>query len=190
MMQPVDKLTPLQSPTELDEFYNTGDPWGYDDNADDEMRADMVLANLPERKLDRVLDIGCGNGFLTARLPGREVVGIDVSEKALSWARQRCTGPRFHFQCLSILELDTAKLGRFDLVVMTGVAYPQYIGGALSLIQIKLADLLNPRGWFLHAHIAEWFSGGFPFILVDRHLYPYRDHWHLLETYVNDTRLS
>jgi SAM-dependent methyltransferase len=174
----------LQSAEELDSFYVQPDPWAYDDTPDDATRARMALACLPAKDFGRVLDIGCGNGFLTARLPGREVVGIDISEKALHWARQRCSEPRFSFERIGVLELDAARLGQFDLIVMTGVAYPQYIGAAMSLVQIGIDGLLKPGGWLVHAHIAEWFSGGFPYLLVDRHIYPYRDRWHLLESYV------
>jgi SAM-dependent methyltransferase len=36
-----------------------------------------------------VLDLGCGDGRLTAELRGRSVVCADVSEVALAWARGR-----------------------------------------------------------------------------------------------------
>jgi SAM-dependent methyltransferase len=174
----------IQPIEELDSFYDKPDPWGYDEHPDDALRTDMVLAHLPDIPFRRVLDIGCGNGFLTARLPGKEVVGVDISEKALGWARKRCRGRRYSFIRSGLLELDADQLGQFDLVVMTGVAYPQYIGSALALAQIRIDSVLEPGGWLLHVHITDWFKGSFPYALVDRHLYPYRDRWHLLETYV------
>lgn len=174
----------MQTSEELDAFYSIPDPWKYETTADDRMRLEMIFAHLPEKRFRRVLDIGCGNGFVTAELPGEEIVGVDVSENALKWARQRCFGSRFKFYKQGVLELAADQLGEFDLVVMTGVAYPQYIGDALSLLQLKIDAVLRNGGSLLHVHIADWFKGGFPYILLDRHLYPYRDRWHLLESYV------
>jgi O-antigen biosynthesis protein len=41
------------------------------------------------RKARRVLDVGCGTGYGSAMVAARvgEVVGIDVSEEAVTWAR-------------------------------------------------------------------------------------------------------
>ncbi|HEX3528254.1 MAG TPA: class I SAM-dependent methyltransferase [Thermoanaerobaculia bacterium] len=46
----------------------------------------------------RVLDLGCGTGYGSARLAAAgaaSVVGLDADEKSLAYARRRFSGPRF-----------------------------------------------------------------------------------------------
>jgi SAM-dependent methyltransferase len=121
----------LQTSDELDTFYRVADPWGYFSHADDARRRDELLAILPRRDWGRVLDIGCGNGFITLTLPGREIVGVDFSTQAIRWAREEAAKQahqgRFRFEVGSLLDPGLAKLGHFDLVVLTGVLYEQYV---------------------------------------------------------------
>jgi 2-polyprenyl-3-methyl-5-hydroxy-6-metoxy-1,4-benzoquinol methylase len=173
----------LQDKGELEDFYSSSDPWSYDTTTDDHARIEMLISELPKRPFERVLDIGCGNGFLTSQLPGKEIVGIDVSEKALGWARKRCQESRYSFYRTGIFELSADKLGTFDLIVVTGVLYPQYIGHALELARIKINEVLRPSGMLVHAHIFGWFKGGFRYDNISTHVYKYREYHHLLETY-------
>ena len=50
-----------------------------------------VLSNLP-RKSGRILDVGCGDGFLAYLLTqrGTEVVGIDISSYRIKYAHEKC----------------------------------------------------------------------------------------------------
>jgi SAM-dependent methyltransferase len=66
----------------------------------------------------RVLDAGCGSGYGAAELAreAREVVGIDISEEAIDYARERYHGQRVQFERASCLEIPAAD-GAFDLVV-------------------------------------------------------------------------
>jgi SAM-dependent methyltransferase len=80
-----------------------------------------VIANRLSHYLDfsSVLDMGCGNGFMIARLAqlGRSVVGIDRSIHALDWA------PQDLIPHISIADLTKPlRLGRFDLLICVEVA--------------------------------------------------------------------
>lgn len=67
----------------------SGRDWpGFEEELD-EVRA--LLEGLPPA---RVLDIGCGTGFMTRHLRG-EVVGLDQSEETLEIARRRVAGAAF-----------------------------------------------------------------------------------------------
>ncbi|MGO4319893.1 class I SAM-dependent methyltransferase, partial [Agrobacterium sp. MCAB5] len=134
-------------------FYTSSDPWNYDKTPDDQTRIEMLLSELPKQSYERVLDIGCGNGFLTAHLPGKEIIGVDVSEKALNWAQKRCSDSRYSFRQAGIFDLHPEQLGTFDLIVITGVLYPQYIGNALELTRLRIDSILRPSGILMHAHI-------------------------------------
>lgn len=178
----------IQKSSELDAFYDRADPWGYIGNPDDERRRLELLSALPRRKFARCLDIGCGNGFVTGSLPGDRVVGIDISPKAIQWAQQisaeQGSADRIEFKCLSLLDPAISGLGKFDLIVVTGVLYEQYIGKAKSLVRIVIDEMLEDGGVIASCHIREWDHIRFPYTLLDRLLYPYRGYTHHLEVLV------
>jgi SAM-dependent methyltransferase len=102
---------------------------------------------LPARA--RIADIGCGSGEITARLaaryPDAELVGVDILESSVAYARRRyaALAPRVRFEQGDAFELafDAAQ---FDLVVcrhMTqAVPEPQKV---LS----ELHRICRPGGW-------------------------------------------
>ena len=52
----------------------------------------LLLALLAPRPDARLLDVGCGTGWFTrrfARLPGLDVVGADINDESLTFARRR-----------------------------------------------------------------------------------------------------
>lgn len=177
----------LQSVAELDAFYAKADPWGYQHHPDDRRRQAELLGLLPERHYGRVLDIGCGDGFVTFSLPGDEVTGVDISPRAIGLARAaaagRQGGGRFRFLAASLFDLDLLHLGQFDLVVVTGVLYPQYIGNAVSVARLRIDGLLVAGGILATCHIREWNPPRFPYTRLDAALYPYRERTHQLEIY-------
>ena len=89
----------------------------------------------------RALDLGCGDGRLTAELPAREVVGADVSRVALERARRRAPG-------LAWVELDPEQPlpfadGAFDLVLCAEtLEHVRDVQGLLS----EVRRVLRPRG--------------------------------------------
>jgi 2-polyprenyl-3-methyl-5-hydroxy-6-metoxy-1,4-benzoquinol methylase len=180
-------VSPVQRKDELEELYSSEDPWDYDTTPDDARRVARLLAHLPRQDYARTLDIGCGNGFLTVRLPGEHVHGIDVSERAVGWARARARreAPRRRvlFDATSLFELSPAQLGVFDLVVVTGVLYPQYVGGGTSVVTELLSALLHPGGILVSVHIDAWCRYRPPFTLLSASIDPYREHFHRLEVF-------
>ena len=79
-----------------------------------------VLERLDARDGERILDIGCGTGRLTAeiasRVPGTRVVGVDRSRTMLAEARRRASG-------LTLGQADATRLPlrdrTFDAVFST-----------------------------------------------------------------------
>ena len=71
----------------------------------------------------RVLDVGCGNGFLLGHFlkKGCTVVGIDLSEQGVALARR--TYPKGRFELLSADDkiLDVLGEAPFDIVISTEV---------------------------------------------------------------------
>ena len=62
-----------------------------------------------------VLEIGCGSGELLKRIRAKRKVGIDLSEKQVSRAREACPEGEFHVQAAEELSLEE----RFDVVVIS-----------------------------------------------------------------------
>lgn len=174
----------LQPIDELEDFYKKRDPWNYEDTADDAKRKAMLLSVLPERRFIKVLDIGCGDGFVTESLPGEEITGIDVSDNAIRHAREKNIR---HIQFLRHSLFDLPALGwgqEFDLIIITGVLYPQYIGDSELLVYTIVDDLLKPGGCLISCHIDDWYRARFPYITTHREYYAYREYFHLLEVYI------
>jgi len=74
------------SAIELERYYTQPELWEmerYEGNADQRMRA-QGIAEMVDPEVDSVLDVGCGNGFVTRRLKARKlVVGLDPSQEAV-----------------------------------------------------------------------------------------------------------
>ncbi|MCM2268904.1 MAG: methyltransferase domain-containing protein [Thermoanaerobaculia bacterium] len=94
----------------------------------------------------RVLDFGCGSGYGSAQLArvAASVVGIDVAERALDWARSLHRAPNLRFERRSDLGRDLAA-GSFDLV--TCFEMIEHVDGETQRETIRnLARLLAPGG--------------------------------------------
>jgi SAM-dependent methyltransferase len=172
----------MQSKEELEDWYSQPDPWDYFANPDDKARKEKILSSIPHSDYENVLDIGCGNGFITNDLPGRHVFGLDVSEKIVRWANEHAQ-PNTRYICGSLFDLSDLNLPPMDLIVITGVLYPQYIGAGRRLVYVLIDDLLKPGGVLVCSHIFDWYSSRFPYLTLSREYFPYREYSQVLEVY-------
>jgi cyclopropane fatty-acyl-phospholipid synthase-like methyltransferase len=64
----------------------------------------------------RVLDLGCGNGVPATRALAEQnsVLGVDISEQQIAWARRNVPATEFHVADVAALEMDTES---FDAIV-------------------------------------------------------------------------
>jgi trans-aconitate methyltransferase len=81
-----------------------------------------LLARLPLRGDEQILDVGCGDGRLTAKLaravPRGSVLGVDAAPEMIAFARERfpeSSWPNLRFEVRDAGEVGA--LGPFDLVV-------------------------------------------------------------------------
>jgi trans-aconitate 2-methyltransferase len=119
-----------------------------DRNALQQWLADSHLAQLRLDGTERVLDIGCGDGKVTAeiarRLPSGSVLGIDPSSRMVAFARAHFAGPGT--PNLAFALGDAAVLpyrSEFDLVVsFNALHWVRDQGAALRGIH----DALRPTG--------------------------------------------
>jgi SAM-dependent methyltransferase len=121
----------------------------------------------PARQDIRILDAGCGTGVGTEYLillnPQAEIVGIDLSEKALEIAQERCRRsgvaakhqPNISFHHLNLEGADQLA-GEFDLINCVGVLH--HLPNPVRGIQ-ALARKLAPGGFlhiFVYAELGRW----------------------------------
>lgn len=87
-----------------------------------------LLPPLPQARPGRALDLGCGNGWISAWLAARgwQVVGIDPSASGIERARASHPGVRFEALSATTDLLERLGMEPFDLVVSTEVVEHLY----------------------------------------------------------------
>jgi trans-aconitate 2-methyltransferase len=123
------------------------DPAQYDVYADERSRPfHELLARVPARQPRQVVDLGCGNGTLTAvlaqRWPLASVLGIDSSAEMLAQAASRELPGRLAFQLRTIEEWQPAQ----PVDVLVSNAALQWLPGHAELLP-RLVGWLTPGGW-------------------------------------------
>lgn len=70
----------------LERYYKQAELWHLDryEGSDGERLRARVIASFIDREVESILDVGCGNGFVTRHLQGNRVVGLDPSKEALA----------------------------------------------------------------------------------------------------------
>ena len=146
------------------------DAFSYGSDPYERARQDAVATAAAERPVRHVLELGCGEGFLTERLASccSRVTAVDISPTALARARgrlarhggQAAAGDRVAFVEANIRSWAPPSAG-FDLIVASDVL--NYLGEryqGLPLVQEpefllwleRLAGWLAPDGRLLLAH--------------------------------------
>lgn len=122
-------------------LYWIRDPWDLDSERQ-RMRFREINRLIEENfgHVGRILEIGCGEGHQSQELLGvcDELVGTDVSAKAVRRARTRC--PQATFLVGDVFGGMTPQSGRFDLVLACEVLYyVRDVPGALARLS-ELGD--------------------------------------------------
>jgi 2-polyprenyl-6-hydroxyphenyl methylase/3-demethylubiquinone-9 3-methyltransferase len=95
----------------------------------------------------RILDVGCGGGILTESLAksGAEVVGIDLSEKAITVAKMHAEeqGLTIKYEFISVEDFALEYAGEFDIVSCMELL--EHVPDPSSIIS-ACAKLLKPQG--------------------------------------------
>jgi serine/threonine protein kinase/SAM-dependent methyltransferase len=112
-----------------------------------------LVESLPSFKktYPRAIDIGCGTGsnaiWLANQCGFRDVVGIDISPKAIVRAQARARDARaeVELQCVDIFDLPVSLAGAFDFLVDVQTFHAIYHLDAARLVR-SMASLLRNRG--------------------------------------------
>lgn len=156
----------MQSKSELEAWYERVDPWGYETNPEDAKRKARILSLIPAKQYQRALDIGCGEGFITRDLPASIIEGVEKSDLAAARLPS------------NIIRVQ-APTGKYDLIVGTGILYPQYDFQLFTKWVIEHAS-----GIVLLSNIKSWEINMLPVgKQVYEEEYPYREFTQKLRIY-------
>ena len=150
--EPQDSLTPGY----FEHVYKRqSDPWGFETSDYERNKYAVTLASLPRERYDRGLEVGCSIGVLTESLAGRtdSLLGLDVSDRALSRARERLQDqPHVEFACMRVP--DAMPDDVYDLIVVSEVAY-YWSRKDLARAADELAARHAPGGHLVLVHLTE-----------------------------------
>lgn len=82
----------------------------------------------------RIIDLGCGVGHgchMLSRIPNSEIVGVDISEPSLEYARLHYSGSNISYQQANLEEYILA-MPEFDYVVSRGAL--EHINNGINLV--------------------------------------------------------
>jgi ubiquinone/menaquinone biosynthesis C-methylase UbiE len=117
---------------------SAGQPWNIN------IHYDALLESKVPRAARRVLDVGCGDGFLAARLTLRvpDVTALDVDGPVLQRAQVRFAAAPVRWLQGDVMTADLPRAG-FDVVVSNAALH--HIDDTRAALE-RLAGLVSPRG--------------------------------------------
>jgi 2-polyprenyl-3-methyl-5-hydroxy-6-metoxy-1,4-benzoquinol methylase len=140
----------------------------------------IVRSLLPQKKMVRVLDLGCGPGVQARAVAemGHEVVGIDVSEEAVEIARHAVPGGRFIVA--DVYDIPWAELeNAFDVVLAMEVIEHLYYPRRLLRAAHRC---LHQGGMFILSTPYHGYAKNLATAILDKwdnHFNIFEDGWHI-----------
>lgn len=104
----------------------------------------FAIEKIRARPGDRVLDLGCGSGWLLAALPPVTYIGIDRNAAFIRRARQ-AFGERGEFRCDNVVDFNAHDIAPVDVVIALGLLHHLDDATAARLMG-AVAAILKPRG--------------------------------------------
>ena len=109
----------------FEELYaESNDPWNFETSEYERNKYRRTLEVLGERRFERALEAGASIGVFTEMLAARcdELLAVDVSERAVTTARERLAG-RKHVVVERRTLPEEMPGGPFDLIVASEILY-------------------------------------------------------------------
>ena len=99
---------------------------------------------------DSLLDIGCGDGFLTLRFYGGKcsyIDALDIEPKAIQLALQNNNSPNIHYHLLDAVAKPFPN-DKYDVIVLDG-SIGHFSADVTDLLLNKIKNALKPNGIFV-----------------------------------------
>jgi len=128
------------------------DPWGFASRWYEARKYALTLAALPRRRYARGFEPGCSFGVLTEGLAERcdQLVAAELVPEVAARARDRLAA-RPHVDIRTLAIPDDWPEGRFDLIVLSEVAYYLTLAGLAALLA-RIDDSLERGGHVVAVH--------------------------------------
>lgn len=112
----------------------------------------IELMDFLEIKQGKALELGSGAGDLSIKLHdlGFDVTGVEISETAVEWARQKAGNIRFIHQ--SVTESQLLENETFDLILDGNCLHCLFDDDRVKLYD-NISRLLKPEGYFYVASV-------------------------------------
>lgn len=144
--------------------FQTTDPWHYFTSLYEQKKYQRQLILIKDRlvKPMSILEIGCAEGAHTKMImqefPEAEIIGVDISLKAITRAKRLIKSNRVNFVCGDITTYIDNIDNFFDIIIWSESVY--YIGEGLGLPDIfkyldKLISKLKSGGLLCMANIID-----------------------------------
>lgn len=140
------------APAYFEAIYAEDDPFGYRSRWYEARKRALLLAALPQSRVDDAWEIGCSNGELTAALAPRcaRLLATDLDARAVVLARAR-TAALDNVRVEHMRHPAQWPQGRFDLVVFSEVGY-YFDAGDLETVARRLRATLADEGVLVACH--------------------------------------
>jgi predicted TPR repeat methyltransferase len=106
----------------MEGLWERGDPWNLENSVYERDRCAQLLKMVDGRRYGRVLEIGCGAGYLTRMLTAHadHIVALDISQTAIGRARSLSTAQtHVDYRVANIMDYKPQVDGPWDLIVFT-----------------------------------------------------------------------
>jgi len=107
-------------------------------------RRRCIKQHVPVRRDMRVLDIGCGPGYVAGWLDGVSYVGLDTDPNYIDYANRKYAGKAI-FSCELLTDAYADRHKPFDFVIMMGVLHHLDDAQTLDILRI-IRKVLTPKG--------------------------------------------
>ena len=130
-----------------DRGYNQGFKETYSLKKRMERRADWMINEMQVVQHKKVLEIGCGTGYVSyyiAEKTGMQVIGSDLCVPFIEGAKEKYILPNLSFDTLDFNEAAANLDNKFDYIIGNGILHHLYYN--LNTVLATLKKLLNENG--------------------------------------------
>lgn len=152
------ELIDQQIRTFMDSLWERGDPWDIENSSYERDRCVHLVRMLEGRRYARMLEIGCGAGYLTRLLApyADQLVALDISQTAIDRAHALGAVPAVvDFRVANIMDYKPQADGPWDLIVLSdtmcylGWLYPFF---DIAWLGVQLFEATRSGGQLLLAN--------------------------------------
>lgn len=130
-----------------DRGYNQGFKETYALKKRMERRADWMINKMQVTSDKKVLEIGCGTGYVSyyiAQKTGMQVIGSDLCVPFIEGAKDKYILPNLSFDTLDFNKAATSLNNKFDYIIGNGILHHLYYN--LNAVLATLKNLLHENG--------------------------------------------